>query len=312
MNRWMPALAAILFLFQGTFAAYGAENPGTGKITIVASLFPQYDFARRIAGERADVSLLLPPGTESHAYDPRPGDIMKLNAADLFVYTGDDMEPWAGRVVQSLEGSRCLVVDASKGIALRRNHDHDHTHDHADRQHHHGYDPHIWLDPTLAAAMADNIADGLMQADPGHRDFYRENVFALKEELQRLDRDFSAAVASGTRDTLVFGGRFAYLYFIERYGLKYVTAYESCSMEAEPSVRQMANVIRYMKDNNVRHIFHEEFVEPRVARSIADQTGAELLLFSTVHNLSKAELESGIGYFDIMRSNLENVKKALQ
>lgn len=297
-------------------------RPDGAKLSIVASLFPQYDFARAIAGDKAEVSLLLPPGMESHTFDPKPSDMTKIYGSDLFIYTGKTMEPWADRVIAGMEdgGARnLLVVDASEGISLE-GHDHDDDHDdedgdhddHSDSDAHgHEYDPHIWLDPIHAIKMVGNIEEALCQKDPENADYYRANASAYKKELEKLDADITAVVKAGKRDTLVFGGRFAYLYFLKHYGLNYVTAYNSCSTEAEPSIRNMTHVIRYMRENDIPCVFHEEFVDPKVARSIAEQTGASLELFSTAHNVTKDELESGVTFIDIMRGNLSRIEKGL-
>ena len=299
----LKACLILMFVFTGIL---GTAAFAAGKPLVVCSLFPQYDFARQVAGERATVFMLLPPGMESHTFDPRPADIITLNKANLFVFTGAYMEPWAKRIVESLDNKKLIVVDASAGINLLREHDGvQHGHDVE-------YDPHIWLDFTLAAKIVDAVADGLCRVDPENAFFYKKNASDYKTKLAQLDRDFFEIVKNGKRDTLVFGGRFAYRYFLAHYNLKYVTAYETCSTEGEPSVRQMANVIRYIKDNGVRVLFHEEFVDPKVARSIAEQTEAESLLFSTGHNVTKDEFQSGITFIDIMRANMKNVEKGLR
>ncbi|MDR3231658.1 MAG: zinc ABC transporter substrate-binding protein [Synergistaceae bacterium] len=297
-------------LFEGV-SCVAAERE---KLLVVATLFPQYDFARRIAGDLATVEMLLPPGVEGHMFDPRPGDIRLLNGADLFIFTGEGMEPWAGRILDALDNEGLVVVDASSGIELHDTESHDH-----------GDDPHVWLDPALAMEMVDNIADGLCRRDPINAEVYMKNARAYRAELEKLDGEFAVAAGrkSGSEipvmrfrgplnlDTLVFGGPFAYIYFLERYGLKYVTAWENCSAEGEPGIRRIADVIRYMRNNDVRFIFYDPLEDSKVARSIAEQAGAELLSFHTAHSVGRPEFEAGITYLDLMRNNLENVKKAL-
>lgn len=316
LKRFFVVLTAWAVLecaaMPGGVAEAGTPTAEGGKrLVVVASLFPQFDFARAIARDRADVTLLLPPGTESHTFDPSPAVMRRIARADLFVYTGKYMEPWAERVVRSVADDTA-VLDASEGIALVRE-AHDHDHDHAEGEHdaHGGYDPHIWLDPRQAMKMADNIERALIALDPDGAAGYRENAARLTAELQRLDDDTTHVVRTAARDTLVFGGRFAYRYFLERYGLHYVTAYRSCSVEAEPGIRDVVAVTRYIREHGISCIYHEEFADPKVARAIAGETGAELLLFSTGHNVTKTELDAGVTFVDIMRRNLENVKKGL-
>ena len=313
--------SAILLLLAFSFTAMGiaatdaaaADVPAQDeRPLVVCSLFPQYDFVRQIAGDRVELKLLLPPGTESHAFDPRPSDIMTLNRADLFVFTGKQMEPWADRILAGLENKGLLVVDASSGITLKKNHDHEHEHEtHGHGDHHHGYDPHIWLSPVLASRMVDNILTGLITKAPEHEAEFTANAETYKAKLARLDQEFQDIVRAGKRHTLAFGGHFAYRYFLEQYRLNWVTAYDTCSADGEPGVRRITQVIQYIKEHDIPCIYHEEFVEPRVARSIADQAGVELLEFSTAHNVTKEELESGVTYLDIMNRNRDNVARGL-
>ncbi len=315
MKKILFAVFAVLAV--AIFAVLiGLRESGDGlsvdgkKLTIVASLFPQYDFARQIAGDRATVVLLLPPGVESHTFDPKPADMTKIYDADLFIYTGKYMEPWTERVIAGAKdggAKNLLVVDASEGVALTED---EHGHE-GEEGHHHEYDPHIWLDPTLAMKMARNIADALCEKDPANEEYYRANAANYEKELEKLDADIFAAVKAGKRDTLVFGGRFAYLYFLKHFGLRYVTAYDSCSTEAEPSVRDVARVIDYVREHHIPCVYHEEFVDPKIARSIAEQTGASLELFSTVHNVTKDELERGVTFIELMRGNLARIEKGL-
>lgn len=276
-----------------------------GKLTITVSLFPHYDFARQIVGDKAEVTLLLPPGTESHTFDPSTVDVYNITNSDIFIYTGKNMEAWAERVISSLGSDGPIIVDASSGIELLQNSHSDHD------DHEHSLDPHIWLNPQYASAMVDTILEAICQADPANADFYRANAESYKKELLKLDSDIEAAVKSAQGDTLVFGGRFAYIYFFERYGLNYKSAYKTCSAETEPSLTTIYEISQYIKDNGIQYVFKEELSEGKVAKSIAEQSGAQVLTFSTAHNVTKSEFDSGITYIDIMRSNLEAIEKAL-
>lgn len=299
------ALTVMLLLMS---SAHAAET--NKKLSVICTLFPQYDFAKHIVGGRAEVTMLLPPGTESHTFDPKPSDILALNKTDVFIYTGEFMEPWAQRILQSLSSPRLVVVDASSGVPLLKTEEED-GHD-AHDGHDHSYDPHIWLNFDYATRMVDNILEGLIKADPKNADFYTANAAAYKMRLSDLDKEFQALFKTAKRNTLVFGGRFAYRYFLDHYGVHYITAYENCSTETEPTLKHITDVIRYMSDQGIRVIYHEELVDPKVARSIAEQTGAQPLLFSTGHNVSKSEFDSGIHFIDIMKHNLENIRKGLE
>ena len=274
-----------------------------GRLKIIATLFPQYDFTRQIAGDKAKVTLLLPPGVESHSFDPKPGDMAAIYNADLFVYTGKDMEPWAETVLKGATNDSLAVVDCSNGVALLHNDD-DYNHDH-------GADPHIWLDPYRACVMVLNIVHALCEKDPENADYYRQNSDELIDKLMQLESDIYDVISNAKRSTIVFGGRFAYMYFLERYELDYVTAYDSCSTYAEPSAVKIAEVIAFIRQNNIPCIYHEELSDPKIAKAIAEETGVECLQFSTAHNISKKEFDDGITFLDIMYANLENLKKGL-
>lgn len=290
-------------------AMSSAREPG--KLRIVATLFPQYDFARTIAGDKADVTLLLPPGVESHTFDPTLNDIFLIHDSDVFLYTGADMEPWAQRVISGAPSSTAVVNVCENIERFDEAHGEDDDNDEHDAEHKHGYDPHIWLDLRKAAQMVDNIADALCEKDAKNATQYRENAAEYKRELLRLDSEFEAMIRSAKRDTLVFGGRFAYQYFLERYGLHYVSVYDTCSSASEPSVARVVQVIDYIKNNSIPCIYYEEFADPKIARSISNQTDATLELFSTAHNVTKNQFASGVTFIDIMRQNFNSVEKGL-
>lgn len=300
------SLVLIIFLLIPLAACTGTREDN-GKLKIVVSLFPHYDFARQIVGDKAEITLLLPPGTESHTYDPSTIDIYNITNSDIFIYTGENMEAWAERVISSIGNDGPEIVDVSNGIDLLQNEQHDLEED----EHEHIYDPHIWLNPLYAGKMVDTILEAVCKADPDNADFYEANAQNYRKELVKLDSDISNAVKTASGDTLVFGGRFAYIYFFERYDLNYKTAYKTCSTETEPSLPTIYEISQYVKDNGISYVFKEELSEGKVANSISEQTGAQVLTFSTAHNVTKSEFDSGITYIDIMRNNLEAIKKAL-
>lgn len=293
----------LIFILTAVFilSSCNTQNDGgQNGLRIVATLFPQYDFAKQIAGDKAEVTLLLPPGTESHSYDPKPGDIIEIQNADLFFYTGSAMEPWAETIIKSISDGALKAVDCSENIKLLHNDGHNHD-----------ADPHIWLNPENAAIMAENILGALIEKDPDNADFYSVNADGYKNKLTALDQDIKDVISKAKRNAVVFGGRFAYLYFLEHFGLDYITAYDSCAAHAEPSASQIVRVINYIKENSIPCIYYEELSDPKVARSIAEETGIEYLRFSTAHSVTKEEFQNGTGFLDIMYENLENLKVGL-
>lgn len=310
------AAAAVLFFARNEekISVKLAGGEPEERVTVVATLFPQYDFARRIAGDRASVTLLPPPGMESHSYEPSPSDIVHIERARVFLYTGDGMEPWVKRLWAGLEKKKPLLVDVSHGVPLlsaAEEHSRDSAHKRDENGHHDESDPHIWTDPNNAIIMARNILAALVAVDPQNKDFYRENAKEYLAELVSLDHDIKAAVVSAKRREIIIGGRNAMRYFMKRYGITAHSAFESCSAEQEPSVRSMMRLREIMERKSFPAIYYEELQTPRVAQSLAEGSGAKLLLLHSAHNLSKEDFEAGSTYISLMRQNLENLKAGL-
>ncbi len=306
MRRAGILLGCLLLLLCGCAMAQ-PQQPD--KLQIVATLFPQYDFARQLAGEHAQVRLLLTPGVESHSYEPTPADILHINQADLFLYTGQFMEPWAQRLLDGLDGAP-LVLDVSSGITLDEEDSSGHA-DHHDHDGHGNYDPHIWTSPANAIVMVQNILESLCAADPAHEKEYRANAETYLAQLQALDDAFIQTVEQGARREIYFGGRFALHYFAKRYGLVYTAAFDSCSSETEPSVGVMVQMVDQMREKQIPVVYYEELSEPKIARTLSEETGARMRLLHSCHNLSKAELARGETYLSLMQKNLEHLKEGL-
>ena len=295
-------LSLKIFAFLTTALVFGGAALAS-PLKAVCSLFPVYDFARAVAGEDAEVRLLLPPGVEAHGFAPRPSDIRTLSGADLFIYTNPLMEPWAERLAETLQGP--LIVNASEGITLLSG---------EEREHHHGHgaDPHVWLDLENAQRMVRNIAAAFERRDPEHAELYRKNAAAYCAKLAELDGGVRAVAEGnqkGENRPLVFVGRFAYRYFLNRYGLDWVTAYEG---ETEPSPRRVAEVIRVIETRGVKSALRDELPPSAVTREIAAQTGAELRLFHTAHTVTREELDGGTTFLKIMQANRDAVAAALE
>lgn len=316
-----PLLAGLLALVVGTALFSGAAAAEAAKLKVTATIFPLYDFARQVGGDRVEVSLLLPPGVEAHTYAPRPGDMMRLGNAEVFLYTGEFMEPWAENLVKGVDNPALLVVDTSRGIELAEEDEGDeHVHsgeagDHAASgnasDHHHGKDPHIWLDPLLAQTMVRTIAEAFAAKDPAGAEVYRANAESYAKELAALDREITEGLSGCERRTIIYGGHFAFGYFARRYGLEHVSPYPGFAPDAEPSPRAVAELVETMKHTGASVIYHEELIDPKVARAIATETGARLLLLHGAHNLSREEREQGLTYLQIMRDNLARLREGL-
>lgn len=305
------------------------KNNENEKVKIVTTLFPQYDFTRQIAGDKAEIVLLLPPGAESHSFEPTTADIITINNSDIFIYTGKYMEPWADKIIKSADSDTINILDVSRDITLvkeEHEHDHDeedhdheeHEYDHSDEEHEHSegghsheYDPHIWTSPVIAKKMVDNIVTALCYVDSDNASYYKSNGENYKKQLDELDTEFTEIVNGSIRNKIYFGGRFALYYFTQEYGLEYKSAYDNCSTETEPSAYDIAQIIDEINEQNIPVIYYEELTDPKVSRSISEDTGVEMLLFHSCHNVSREDFEKGITYLDLMKQNAENLKKGL-
>lgn len=293
------------------------EEVSDNKLKVVATLFPQYDFVREIAGDKADITLLMSPGVESHSYEPSPADIIKINESDLFIYTGKYMEPWAQSIIDGVESKDIEILNVSQNITLDKSednedhHDHDEEDEHSEEEHAHEYDPHVWTSPINAKIMVENILKELCELDPENTDYYKQRAENYLNELNDLDNEFKEIFASAKRKEIIFAGKFALHYFAEEYGMEYESAFDSCSTETEPSVKVIAELIDEIKEKNIPVVYYPELTDPKVARSISDETGAEMMLLHSCHNLSKDEFKGGATYLSLMKKNAENLKVGL-
>lgn len=308
------SFVTIISFFSLFFSACSFKNSNGGKIKIVATLFPQYDFARQIAKDRAEVTLLLPPGSEAHSFDPSANDMINISNSDIFLYTGKYMEPWADRLISGIDNKSLIVKDLSQNIPLIKDEHEDSNDELSENEHNkhdHEYNPHFWLDPTLASLMVDNILDALCQKDPKNSEFYKNNAESYKSKLKTLDKEFYEVVKNAKRNTIVFAGKFAHLYFVKRYNLNYEAVLKNCSAQTEPSLQKLTHIINFIKDNKIPVVYYEELSLSQTAKSICDNANVKALKFSTIHNLSKEQFDKGITYLDLMKENLENLKVGL-
>ncbi len=303
MKRLICALSAVLLLLAGCGPEMTADS---GKLKVVATIFPSYDFARIIGGDRAQVSLLLTPGRESHSYEPSTGDVIEIDGCGVFVWTGEYMEPWVPGLLAGLDGSP-TAVDVSAGIHMAEEDDGDGHEDHD----HHGYDPHIWTSPVNCLKVADNILAAMTADDPENAGYYQKNAESLKAELTALDAELRAVTSSAETKKIYHGGRFSMGYFVREYGLDWEAAYDSCSSDTEPSVRRICDMIDEMRAQGAKVVFYEELSNNSVAKLIADETGAKPLLLHSCHNLSQEEWDRGETYISLMKNNIDNLREAL-
>jgi zinc transport system substrate-binding protein len=294
------ALGTLVFILT-TRNSKPAEKAGSHKIKVVTTLFPLYDFAKNIGRTRVEVSLLLPPGVEAHSFEPKPSDLVKVNEADVFIYTGKFMEPWAEDIIKSVTNKNLIIVDASQGTKMIPGVFHD-----ADEPAG-SLDPHIWLDLDNAKIMVSNILHALETKDPANRDNYKQNSDDYCKKLTDLDSSFKTALADCKGKEIVYGGHYAFGYLAHRYALKYLAA-QGFSPDAEPTARDLAMLVEQIRKDNIKYVFYEELTSPKIAETIANETNTKLLLLNAAHNVTKNQFVQGTSFLDIMKSNLDNLK----
>jgi zinc transport system substrate-binding protein len=280
------------------------------KISVVTTLFPLYDFAREIGGDKVQVSLLLPPGVEAHAFEPKPSDIVMINESDLFVYTGKFMEPWIEDIIKGITNKNVKVIDSSVGIELMEEDTHEEDEHEEKHPHHDGVDPHIWLGFNNSQIMVSNIVKILAEKDPVNADFYNTNASLYIKKLSTLDESYKNTLSVCKTREVVYGGHYAFGYLAKRYNLEYVSA-QGFSPDSEPTAKDMVTLIDQIKKGNINYIFYEELASPKIAETLSRETGAKLLLLNGAHNLSKEEMKNNVSFLSIMEKNLVNLKTGL-
>lgn len=353
MRKKITAFISFLILIIIMISLVIAFKPDSiikdeNKIQIVATLFPQYDFAKQIVGDKAEVTLLVGAGVETHNFEPTAQDMVTMiDNTDMFLYTGTFLEPWTKDIVGTLEESECKIVDVSENIELikiedfesrhinneieleEHNHDehsyeeeahgeekhtnheeeHETEHVHTDSCNHQDmYDGHIWQSTDNAVIMLENILKSICEIDPENTEYYKENANKYKEEIMKLDTEIEQIVENSETKEIAVGGEFAYAYFIEQYDLQFVSVYTNCGHGEDPNIAKVKSVIDYINNHKMPAVYYEELSEGTVAKMIAEETEAEPLVLYSIHN-GNPEKDT---YVSLMKKNIESLKKGLK
>lgn len=320
-RRGMFILALILVL---AIAGCGAKSSGSiveGKVNVVTTFYPIYEFAQEIGGEDINAINLLPVGVEPHDWTPRSQDIINTSKAQLFLYNGAGLEGWVPNFLKGLDsGSKVQAVEVSQGVDYIMT-DEDDEHDHAeggnqdqasnaqanDSLH---TDPHTWVSPKSAIIMAKNIYESLLTVDPEHKAGYEERYNKLAERLQALDSRFSDELAKMPNKEIVVSHQ-AFSYLARDYGLTQHSIM-GLSPDAEPRGQDIVNLSKLIKDKGIRYIFFEELVSDRLAKTLAAEADVSTMVLNPVEGLTKEQAKNGDNYFTLMEKNLQNLIMALQ
>jgi zinc transport system substrate-binding protein len=289
-----------------------AESQKTdGKINVTAVMFAPYDFVREIAGDRINLAMLLPPGAESHSFEPTPRDIIAIQNSDVFIYTGGESDEWIERILESMDTGKMAILSLMECVDLVEEEIVEGMEEEEEEEEE-AYDEHVWTSPANAALIVRAITEVLCSVDGENAAYYRQNSEEYTAKLSELDSAFRGVVAGAKRKTLVFGDRFPFRYFADAYGLSYYAAFPGCHTESEPSAATVAFLIDKIKDESIPVVFHIELSNERMADTISEETGAKKLLLHACHNISKTDFEKGVSYLDLMNRNVENLKEALR
>ena len=283
------------------------SNREDQKLRVIATIFPIYDFARNIGGDKIKVTMLLPPGTDAHHYELKPEDIVKVSKTDIFLFTNFEMEQWAYKIINAAEkNTNMLAIETGNGAVLLPLNEEGEEH----KNHVSKFDPHIWLDMDNAQKMVDNIAAAFIKKDSRNSDYYLRNAHNYKLKLIALDQRYRTELTSCKMKTILHAGHWAFAYLAKRYNLKYIAAYNVLA-DAEPSPQKIVTLVQQVKTEKVPYIYYEDMINPRLAQMIAKETGTALLKLNNGHDESKAGIERGESFISLMENNLTNLKKGM-
>jgi len=326
-GRFVLSVISIVALVMALSACGQSKATLTeGKVNVVTSFYPLYDFASEIGGEHVNVINLVPTGVEPHDWSPKSRDIQNITNAELFVYLGAGFEGWVDDTLGSMKtGAKVQVVEASRGITLIEAGEDGHEEHGEEKQDEHGHekeakeehdhdhgshDPHVWLSPLNAKRMALTIKDALVQADAAHKAEFEANYNKLAGELDALHNRYKTELAATAKKEIVVTHQ-SFGYLAKEYGLTQ-KAIMGMSPDAEPTSKEMKSILQFIKDNQVKYIFFEELVSDKLASTIAKDAGAQTLVLSPIEGLTEEQLAQGDNYVSLMEKNLNNLLKALK
>ena len=326
-KRILPVLlAAVMMLSCGCTAARPPEEDG--RLQVVCSLFPYYDFARAIGGDYVDATLLVPAGRETHSYEPTPLDVITVSRADVLIYNGGHGEYWVKEILGSagvsipevvcmMDHTQALESEIVEGMEA---HAHHHHHGHLEEEHHHEddghheeieYDEHIWTSPVGCKELCRAVCDAFCRQDPAHEAAYRTNLAAYLAELDKLDAAIRQVVENGKRNLIVFGDRFPMLYFCKTYGLDYRAAFHGCGGDTEPSLETLKYLIDKVGKEKIPIVYTIELSSGKIADAIAETTGARVEMIHSCQTISREDFDAGETYLSLMWRNVDALKEGL-
>jgi len=332
MKRLFAATLVVFMLVLPLSACAEKPTGGSEKLTIVATTFPQYDWARQILGERendVELVLLLGDGVDLHSYQPTVADIAKISTCDVFIHVGGASDAWVHDVLGTAVNKDMLVINMVEALGDRAReeeiiegmeHDHDEhshdDHDHDDEHHHkeHALDEHVWLSLINAQLLCESIAAALETADAEHAALYRANAESYIAKLAAIDGEYRAAVDSAARRTLLFCDRFPFRYLVDDYGIEYYAAFAGCSAETEASFETIVFLANKLDELQLQSVMTIDGGNTALARTVIESTNAknqQILTLDSMQSVTAAGAASGVTYLSVMEANLTVLKAAL-
>ena len=335
----ITALLLALMMLAGVLAGCGKpqDTGKAGKLKVVTTIFPAYDWVRAILGDKVDnaeVTMLLDNGVDLHSYQPTADDIVKISDCDLFVYVGGESDGWVENALKNAANRNMKVINLLEvlGDSVKTEetvegmqedgHDHGHSHDEHDEEHDeaeghdHGEekDEHVWLSLKNAQALCVTIADALCAIDPDNKNTYIANAAAYRDKLAALDADYKAAVDGATHKTVLFGDRFPFRYLVDDYGLSYYAAFAGCSAETEASFETVSFLAKKVDDLGLPCVLTIEGAQHRIAETIVQNTvgkNQKVLTMDSMQSTTSKDVANGTTYLSVMEKNLSVLKEAL-
>ncbi|WP_181236073.1 metal ABC transporter substrate-binding protein [Enterococcus avium] len=292
------------------------EASSNEKIQVMTTFYPMYEFTKQVVGDKGDVELLIPAGTEPHDFEPSAKDLAKISDSDVFVYNSPELETWTDNLTDTIDTKQTEIIQASKDIKLMEGteHDHEEAHDHDTQEHEeHGHshelDPHVWLAPALAIKEVETIRDQLSKKYPDDKAAFEKNAASYIDELKKLDEEFQTAFKDAKNKTFVTQHA-AFGYLANQYGLTQ-EAIAGISPDQEPSPSRLSELKHYVDDNQVKVIYFEENASSKVAETLSKETGVKLEVLNPLESLTDKQIKDGEDYLSVMRENLTALKESI-
>lgn len=314
MKKFIAILISICLVFS--LAACSGENKKTGRIHIISTVFPSFDFARQISKDvdGVEVSMLIPPGTEPHAFEPGVQDMAQIKECDLFIYLGGESDKWVEELLDTFDDGEINTIKMINCVELLEEEtvegmQTEHAQGHKEITVHGENDEHVWTSPVNAISICEKIEEQLSAIDSENAEKYASNFNNYKIELSLLNAEFSKL--SKSEKPIIVADRFPFRYLAQEYSIDYFAAFPGCSTESDPSAATMAFLETKIRQTGAKAVFYTEFSSQKVADTLCDSTGIKKLLLHSCHNVNKSDFENGVTYVSLMKQNIKNLSEAL-